>query len=267
MVAMLTLLSRLFPGSRPRTVFKQARDGDEPLLVLDDGDHRSLHFGTGPVQSRMAFSDPSTLVLAYTQAMMAALLFIPPPRHAVLIGLGGGSLVRFLRHHQPACRLTVVEPDRDVQQAARQWFRLDDDPAVEIETCGGEAFLCRPGDGATDLLLVDAFAAHAPASELEQPEVFAGCREQLSPRGVAVFNLWSSPAEMLQRPLQLIGSAFDNRLLRLPVSGKGNLIILAFPHAVPNLQDRRLILHARHLRSRLGLDMPDFLNRLRQVND
>jgi spermidine synthase len=53
---------------------------------------RHLHVGGRAIQSAMRLDAPDDLALAYTRAMMAALLFQPQPRDVVLIGLGGGSL-------------------------------------------------------------------------------------------------------------------------------------------------------------------------------
>jgi spermidine synthase len=40
-------------------------------------------------------------VLAYARAMMCFALFVPRPRHIVMVGLGGGSLVKFCHRHFP----------------------------------------------------------------------------------------------------------------------------------------------------------------------
>ena len=67
---------------------------------------RCLHLGSSMVQSAMLLKAPNDLQLVYTQYMMGFLLFHPHPRDILMIGLGGGSLAKFV-YHQPA-----ADPDR-----------------------------------------------------------------------------------------------------------------------------------------------------------
>ena len=55
----------------------------------------------GTLHSLMDRRSPERLVLPYTAAMMAALLFIDAPRSVSMLGLGAGSQARFLRHYRP----------------------------------------------------------------------------------------------------------------------------------------------------------------------
>jgi spermidine synthase len=57
---------------------------------------RHLHVGGSAIQSAMRLDAPDDLALAYTRAMMAGLLFQPEPRDVTLIGLGGGSLAKYI---------------------------------------------------------------------------------------------------------------------------------------------------------------------------
>ncbi|HWY24198.1 MAG TPA: hypothetical protein VNX47_04725, partial [Nevskia sp.] len=94
---------------------ERLRKGDYSRpFVVDDGETRRLHFGLDFVQSEMSLGQPEALRLLYTQAMMAFLLFLPKPKHIVIVGLGGGSLGKFCRRELPEARVTTVEIDQDV---------------------------------------------------------------------------------------------------------------------------------------------------------
>jgi len=43
--------------------------------------------------------------------MFSSYLFLPRPEHVLIVGLGGGSMVRFLEHHEPDLKIDVVEID------------------------------------------------------------------------------------------------------------------------------------------------------------
>jgi spermidine synthase len=80
----------------------------------------------------MRIARPWSLELEYTREMMAGMLLQTGlwPRHALLIGLGAGSLAKFIYRYLPDCRITVVEINPQVAFVARQYFKLPDDPHV-----------------------------------------------------------------------------------------------------------------------------------------
>ena len=137
---------------------------DKPFLV-DNRRTRSLCFGIdGGVQSEMRLDDPETLVSAYTRKMMGFLLFRSRPREVVMIGLGGGSLVKFCHRHLPSTRMTVVEIDAHVI-ALRSYFQIPpDDARLHVIH----------GDGC-------AYVAAMACSESKSPRV--ACRRIRSARG------------------------------------------------------------------------------------
>ena len=65
------------------------------VAVSDARGVRSLHVGGEAIQSAMRLGDPFALYLDYTRCMMAFLLVHPQPREALMIGLGGGSLLEY----------------------------------------------------------------------------------------------------------------------------------------------------------------------------
>src|SRR5882724_10656236 len=90
----------------------------------------------------MKLDDPDELVLSYTRAMMAFLLFHPRPEHVVMIGLGGGSLTKFVYRNLPDARTTVIESEPKVIAVARQYFHLPpDDGRLVVETAEGGAWV------------------------------------------------------------------------------------------------------------------------------
>ncbi len=117
---------------------------------------RYLHFGSDWVQGAMRIARPWSLELAYTREMMAGLLLRPVsawPRSALLVGLGAGSLAKFIYRNLPDCRITVVEINPQVEFIARQYFKLPDDPRRldVVIRCGADYMLS--GDRQFDLVL------------------------------------------------------------------------------------------------------------------
>ncbi len=70
------------------------------------GDRISMEFSNGDIQSQMFTDDPNHLVLSYTRAMIAFQFFREAPGHIAIIGLGGGSVVKWCYQRLPAAEIT-----------------------------------------------------------------------------------------------------------------------------------------------------------------
>lgn len=164
---------RLYYGG---AVIYQAASDEGIIEVVDIGDKRNLHFGTYPRQSSMCLESPHSLELSYTRAMMAGLLFHPKPRNICVIGLGGGSLVKFLLHHFDDCQIDVIEYRQDVIDVAKRYFSVpQNDPRLRIHHGDGYQFVSDQffSNGAFyDLLLVDAYDHLGMSASIEGQAFF-----------------------------------------------------------------------------------------------
>ncbi|MBK7235265.1 MAG: spermidine synthase, partial [Sterolibacteriaceae bacterium] len=136
------------------------------IEVSEQAGVRYLHFGTEWIQGAMRVARPWSLELDYTREMMAALLLRPGddwPARALIIGLGAGSIAKFLYRHRPAARLDVVEINPEVVALARHAFRLpEDDGRLCVHRADGAAFV-KTGRTRYDCILVDGFDHRARA--------------------------------------------------------------------------------------------------------
>ncbi|MEQ1813572.1 MAG: spermidine synthase, partial [Candidatus Nitrotoga sp.] len=132
--------------------------------IREEAGVRSLHFGSEWVQGAMRIARPWNLELDYTREMMASLLLRDSdrfPRKVLLIGLGAASLTKFLYRHYPLAKLTVVEIEPGVVAAARQFFKLPEDPKrLNIVIGDGAEFVAHSRQN-YDLVLVDGFDENA----------------------------------------------------------------------------------------------------------
>ncbi|MGY0651268.1 spermine/spermidine synthase domain-containing protein [Luteimonas sp. A537] len=148
----------------------------------------SLHFRRGQTQSRMRGDTPDRLLIDYTRTMLAALLWQPRPRRIGIVGLGGGSQVKFLHRQLPGARLEVVENHPGVIALRRSFGIPDDDARLEVAFDDGARFIAaRPGR--YDLLLVDGYDAAGIPEALSTPAFLRACRDALATGGVMAANL------------------------------------------------------------------------------
>jgi len=242
------------------------RADDAGLEVTEERGMRVLHLGSRAIQSAMRISRPWDLELAYTRAMMGFLMFNSTPQEVLMIGLGGGSLAKFLRKQRPQTRITAVEIDPRVIAAARVHFELppDDDTLSVIEADG--ALYVRQHPGSADIILLDGFDAGNQVEALATQTFYAACRRALRPGGVLVVNLWGRDSEFAEYFARL-ARAFDGEVGWISVQYKTNIIVFAFdePGAVARLDAAQPQL--ANLSTRYGLDLRGFARDFQWVED
>ncbi|MCL6485063.1 MAG: transferase spermidine synthase, partial [Janthinobacterium lividum] len=120
------------------------------------GDRRRLEFQPGMIQSEMLLSRPNHLLLRYARAMMCFTLFVPRPRHIVMVGLGGGSLLKFCHRYLPEARITVLELRADVIALREQFMLPPDDARLRIIETDAVNYIAKH-PGCADVLLLDGY--------------------------------------------------------------------------------------------------------------
>jgi hypothetical protein len=115
------------------------------IRVRRDGDVRALTFvrdnGQEAVQSRVSLVAPHTLMSPYARSMFASYLYQPQPRRVLIVGLGGGAMVRFLTHHEPQVHIDVVEIDPAVVRLADEYFGVRSGGNVRVHTADAATFV------------------------------------------------------------------------------------------------------------------------------
>lgn len=202
-----------------------------PARVRHHGGYTSLQFRRGQTQSRMRGDAPDRLVVDYTRTMLATLLWQPRPRRIGIIGLGGGSQVKFLHRHLVHTRLEVVENHPGVLALRRGFGIPDDDTRLEVVLDDGARFIAaRPGR--YDVLLVDGYDAHGIPAALATPAFHAACRDALVPGGVMASNLHGSdPAPHADRLREAFGA---DRVLVVAETKMSNQVAFAWTGAAPD---------------------------------
>ncbi len=257
---------RLYYGGIVR---HQAHSDEGMIEVVDLGDTRSMHFGTFPRQSSMSLRVPHRLELGYTESMMACLLFNPKPRHILVIGLGGGSVVKFLLHYFPDCKIDVVEYRADVIAVAREFFEVpeqDQLARLTIHHGDGGVFIEEQAAGKYDLLLVDAYDDTGMTESVAAQSFFDDCAKVLSAEGVMSMNLWGSEHALFAQTMERINRSFDRQTMNLPVKNKGNVISLATKQAVKQADLKDLRTKAQQQGIELEMDMMGLLHQLQRQN-
>ena len=233
--------------------------------ISEEAGVRYLHFGSDWVQGAMRIARPWSLELDYTREMMAGLLLRSEkdwPRSALLIGLGAGSLAKFIYHNLPDCRITVIEINPQVEFIARQYFKLPDDPRrlEVIIGCGADYML--GGNRAFDLLLADGFDPDAKTGALDTSPFYQACRARLTETGLFGTNLLGHHRGY-KDSVGRIRTAFDNRVAVFPACPSGNTIAFACGGKAVDISLGEMQERAIQLKKNQRLDLLPMISRLK----
>lgn len=132
-------------------------------------------------QSSMDLLYPAQLVFHYERLMSLAFALVERPMTALLLGVGGAAMWRFMRAYLPECTPTLVDCDEIVVSIAKRWFYLNQ--PVVLDTA--ERFLAGSAQR-FDAILVDLYNSGGPA---EFDDAFwTRCLEALAPGGCLATN-------------------------------------------------------------------------------
>jgi len=252
------------PSSRNRQIVYEGRDDEGVIEVIDEAQTmRSLQFGTQARQSTMLLTDPDALALVYTHCLMTCLLFASRhPEAALVLGLGGGSVPKFLLRQFPKCRVDAVEKRPRIIEVARDYFSLPDDARLHVHLEDGLVFLNQSKPELFDFIFVDLHDSAGMAPVVRRAAFFPACIRGLRPQGIVAINMWYGYREREEREVRrLLKLTFDDRLLFLPVAGKRNCVVLAF-RSPPTIETGQVSKRAREWQRLTGIDFPDLAQQL-----
>ena len=228
---------------------------DKPFMI-EEGDSRSLYFTRELTQSGMRLSDPTALEFEYTRQMMSFLLFVNQPQRILLLGLGGGSLVKYCHRHLRSTRITALEIDPHVIAFREQFLLPPDDARLKVLLADAAVYL-RGCNEAPDVVMMDAFDRDGFANSVSNDMFYADVRDALAPHGVLVANLVGAKPERAIH-LQTITDAFDGNVIVLSIENDGNYLAFAFREKGFEPRWRWIEGQARAMQKRYGLDFPKF---------
>lgn len=233
-------------------------------IVEEDG-VRVMQIGGRAIQSAMRLDAPDRIELDYVRAMLAFLLFCPKPREVLMVGLGGGSMARFLHQKMPQTRVTVVEINPGVVTVARKYFHFpeEDDRLEVVVGDGAEVVPQRPAS--CDALVIDGFVNGSPAKDLCTQSFYDGAFAALREGGVMVANFMSDD-KRIETYCERIEKSFARRPTLLMAEEQDNFIAFALRGAPPRIAWAELKARAQAAQRLFDLRLEECLASLRRHN-
>ena len=184
--------------------------------VYRKGPLRSLVFirdnGDEALQSQMDMQQPHDLRIHYNRFMFASYALRPTPQKIAIIGLGGGSMVHFLKKHDPELNIDIVEIDPAIVSVAEQYFGVKSAANINIIVADGVTHLEKTGEK-YDVIYMDAFLKPSAATDssgvplaTRTAEFYQMIQKKLRPDGLVAFNL--NPHSKVRDDIAAIRNAF-----------------------------------------------------------
>lgn len=192
------------------------------VFVIEDSDFRVLKFDEFYEQSKMRLSEPHFPVFHYIKAMLLGAAFTPC-EDVLILGLGGGSLVRTLHYLNSQTKMTVVEIRPAVIELAFQFFSI---PATSLLTvlCKDAKAYLKKNTELFDVIFADLYWAMRMDPMQAKRQFVYDCKSRLYPHGWLVIN-YEQQADIDEKMIKLFYRYFEDVLLcAIP---NGNAVLLA----------------------------------------
>jgi spermidine synthase len=222
----------------------------QTLQVYERDGVRTLQSDRVP-QAAIHLSDGET-ALRYNRAAPAVLLVNPHPRRALIIGLGGGMVGRYLQSRVPDLEIHYVDIDPAVLEIARKYFSFRTGPKTQVTVEDGRQFL-HDSRETWDLIYTDAYIGQSVPFHLATVQFLDEVKRHLAPGGVFALNLAAGLTEPFPRAIyRTVRERFDSVYV-FPVRLSPNTLVVASPDAA-TLSKEALLQRGRELDRTLRFD-------------
>lgn len=203
---------------------EQTANAEIRVIDLDEARHM---FIDGNLQA-VAEPAPWDSHLPYLYVLDIVKEFFPQPGEMLVVGLGGGAVVKHFVHND--WRADAIEVNPDVTRIARKyfWFKEDEAQVYEMDC---RRFLA-VHDKIYDFVVMDFFKNRPFPSSLVTEEALGLFRSRLSPAGILAMNIEAvSWHDKMVTSLAATANRVFKHVLLLPIAEPpnqyGNLVLLA----------------------------------------
>jgi len=212
---------------------------------------------------------PNQVVFPYVRMSFAGLLANPEPRHAMMIGLGGGTISNVLTELYPKLTIDLVEIDEAVVRVARDYFDFRESANTNVFIQDGRVFTRRAKIQGKkyDLIILDAYTGDYIPEHLMTQEFLKDVHDLLTPDGIVVANTFAI-SKLYDLESQTYASVFGD-FINFKMRGTGNRVVIAARGSLPansELRDNASRLGPRLLKP-YDVDLVSYLSYLDREAD
>jgi len=219
-----TILSQLGSSSK---ILEIVKSNNGTLTIEENDEYRWIKDNFNAYYTILDKIVPERIVLPYLQSMMSALLFISEPKSTLVLGAGGGALLRFLFESFPNFKITAIDNDAVMIDITYKYFNDSNVSDISIKNTDAMSQITGSPKNSFDLIFVDLFTNGAIPELFYQISFYEECR-RCGFSGITVFNLIIDNEGSFKRIMKLLLLVFNNQCLCLSVVNYKNIIVLGF---------------------------------------
>lgn len=214
------------PAQQGPTVEHEEKSAYSKIRILREKNVRTLGFvresGDVITESMVDLDKPHEMLITYTRHMFLSYLYRPKQERVLIVGLGGGAMIHFLKHYDPKVKVDVVEIDPAIVKIADKFFNMRSGGNVTIITRDAFDYLAKT-DVRYDVIYMDAFLKPTAGTtdgngiplHLKTVQFYKDIQKKLTPDGLVMYNV--HPSEQVQDDLKNIKDAFPTAYVyRMP---------------------------------------------------
>jgi spermidine synthase len=203
------------------------------ILIRRNGSMRSMIFvrdsGEEAQESQIDIRRPYELQFEYLRFMFTSYLFRETQEDVLIVGLGGGGMVHYLKRIDPKIRIDAVEIDPLVVRLADKYFGVRNEGTVHIETANGLKYISEARKK-YDAIYMDAFLKPSADTDntgaplaLRTREFYRQMQQKLKPGGVVAFNI--NPHQQITEDVRTIADSFPQTYV-FPLAKFGGAVVI-----------------------------------------
>ncbi|MCU7848224.1 MAG: methyltransferase [Candidatus Thiodiazotropha sp. (ex Lucinoma kastoroae)] len=228
----------------------------QPFEIREQGSLRWIRFSDGSIQSVMLLQEPAYPMLDYIQGLLCSLLYTQQPSSLLNLGLGAGSIERFVLSQLPKIKLVSVEIDPNMVSFCRDYFNLPNSYPVVLSSA--EHFL-DTNQKSFDIIVCDIYIKRNTENPLLTTSFYQDIASILNQGGVLAINcLPASESEIVDLLLK-IRSVFP-WIVMFDVPSLQNIVLFCSLSAAPEIST--LTTRAEKLYQSSGLNLLPICKRL-----
>jgi spermidine synthase len=222
------------------------------VIVIDDGVYRTLKFASesnSATQSKVYLKDKNKLLFNYTIcSTLGFVLFREPTKeinNVLMIGLGGGSLPRFIKKYFPQANIDNVEIDPLIADIAKKYFFVEEKNGFNVYVEDGRKYIERINKR-YDVIILDAFGSDNEIPlQLTSQEFLIHVKSRLSLQGIVITNFINHDQRKYESIAATYRSVFKHVMrFNLDEFNKTNIIIISFDDESKNFELKEFIRRA-----------------------
>ena len=165
------------------------------IIVLENKEKNERYMAnlekTTVYQGGIKLDHPDQLLFEYTRMCFVGLASLEQmPKDALFVGLGIGSMPRFMARNFPETTIEVAEIDPAVVKIAKEYFSFKETGKMTVKVEDGRQFIKRSKKG-YDIIFLDAYQGDTIPFHLTTREFLQEVKGKLNKGGVVVSNILS----------------------------------------------------------------------------